>query len=162
MSEHPRPHIETHTRSSQQSATRGAAYRLGICIVDSTAKRTYDFSKRAGVEVVFSETIAPKGAPAWAFDPVQLWNRVEKAETRSNAQLARDYRIPIPLGVPLDDAVEMAMRMADCIMRQLHVPVSIGVHRDSATDLSGQDKDPGKVGFHAHLFFPTRALVIDV
>lgn len=65
MSERPRPHIETHTRSSQQSATRGAAYRFGICIAGSTAKRAHDFSKRAGVEVVFSDTIAPKGAPAW-------------------------------------------------------------------------------------------------
>lgn len=92
------------------------------------------------------------------LDPAVLWNMVDKAEKQSTAQVARDFRIPIPLGLGKDDAIEMARGMARFIIARFNTPVSIGVHRDNTIDLDGNNKDESKVGFHAHLYFPTREL----
>lgn len=157
MHQHARPHIETHTRSAGHSAVAGAAYRLGLKLYDERQKVWHDFRKRAlGEEVVRALTIAPPGAPAWANDPAQLWNRVEASEKRKDAQLARDYRIPIPFGLSDFDAGDLAEEMARFIAETLHVPVSLGLHRDADRDALGNLKPNDRQGFHAHLYFPTR------
>jgi len=156
---HARPHLETHTRGQNHSAVAGAAYRLGIKLYDERAGVWHDFRKRAlGEEIVLALTVAPQGAPSWATDPAQLWNRVELAEKRKDAQLARDYRIPIPFGLSDQHASAMAEEMARYISRELHTPVSIGLHRDADRDALGVVKLNEKQGFHAHLYFPTRRL----
>ncbi|MFK2902994.1 MobA/MobL family protein [Dyella ginsengisoli] len=156
---HARPHLETHTRGKDHSAVAGAAYRLGLRLYDARAKQWHDFRRRAlGEEIVFALTVAPPGAPGWATDPSELWNRVEQAEKRKDAQLARDYRIPIPFGLGDDTASALAEEMARFISDQLHTPVSIGLHRDAELDALGAVKPKEKQGFHAHLYFPTRRL----
>jgi hypothetical protein len=91
-------------------------------------------------------------------DPAQLWNAVEKAEVQGKAQIARDYRMPVPLGVPEADAITMARDMALHIMKRFDTPVSFAVHRDNAVNLDGDIKPADKIGFHAHIYFPTRAV----
>jgi len=158
MPEHARPHLHTHHRSAKHSAVAGVAYRLGLKLFDEHAGKWHDYSKRAGNAVVHAQTIAPPDAPAWLSDPAQLWNAVEKHELRTNSQLARDYRIPIPFGIDEKGAVAMSIAMARYIVSRFNVPVSIGVHLDNAVDLDGNAKPSEKVGFHAHLYFPTRRL----
>lgn len=156
---HARPHLETHTRGKDHSAVAGAAYRLGLRLYDARAKQWHDFRRRAlGEEIVFALTVAPPGAPGWATDPSELWNRVEQAEKRKDAQLARDYRIPIPFGLGDSKASALAEEMARFISDKLHTPVSIGLHRDAELDALGVVKPKDKQGFHAHLYFPTRRL----
>ncbi len=160
MSQHTRPHLQTHTRSKNHSAVAGAAYRLGLRLIDERTGICHDFRKRkVGEEIVRALTVAPPGAPAWATNPAQLWNRVERAEKRKDAQVARDYRIPIPLGLTDDQAGNLAEEMARFIANELHTPVSIGLHRDADRDVLGEVKPDDKQGFHAHLYFPTRSLV---
>ena len=159
MHQHARPHIETHTRSVGHSAVAGAAYRLGLRLYDERQKVWHDFRKRAlGEEVVRALTLAPPGAPPWATDPAQLWNKVEASEKRKDAQLARDYRIPIPFGLSDSDAGDLAEEMARFIVETLHTPVSLGLHRDADRDALGELKLKDKQGFHAHIYFPTRRL----
>jgi hypothetical protein len=156
---HARPHLETHSRSLGHSAVAGAAYRLGLKLYDEKAGVMRDFRKRQlGEEIVLALTVAPKGAPSWATDPAQLWNRVEAAETRKDAQLARDYRIPIPFYLTDEQAGQLSTDMATYIAEELFTPVSIGLHRDGDLDAQGLPKPNDKQGFHAHLYFPTRAL----
>lgn len=156
---HARPHLETHSRAKSHSAVAGAAYRLGLRLYDARNHQWCDFRKRAlGEEIVLALTVAPEDAPAWATDPSELWNRVEQAEKRKDAQLARDYRIPIPFGLGDGTASALAEEMARFICAQLHTPVSIGVHRDAELDALGVLKPKDKQGFHAHLYFPTRRL----
>jgi hypothetical protein len=156
---HARPHLETHSRSLGHSAVAGAAYRLGLQLYDEKAGVMRDFRKRKlGEEIVLALTVAPKGAPSWATDPAQLWNRVEAAETRKDAQLARDYRIPIPFHLTDEQAGQLSTDMAHYIAEELFTPVSIGLHRDGDLDAQGLPKPHDKQGFHAHLYFPTRAL----
>jgi len=156
---HARPHLETHNRADGHSAVRGAAYRLGLKLTDERTGLVHDFRKRKlGEEIVRAVTVAPPGAPGWASDPQELWNRVEAAEKRKDAQLARDYRVPIPFGLSDQQAGDLAEDIARFISDALLVPVSIGLHRDADRDALGQLKPAGKQGFHAHLYFPTRAL----
>lgn len=159
MSKHARPHLQTHTRSEGHSSVAGAAYRLGLRLYDERTGLWHDFRKRElGEEIVRALTVAPEGAPAWATDPAQLWNRVEAAEKRKDAQVARDYRIPIPFGLPDDRAGDLAEEMARFIADELQTPVSVGLHRDADRDVLGVIKPTEKQGFHAHLYFPTRKL----
>jgi hypothetical protein len=159
MSQHARPHLQVHTRSSGHSAVAGAAYRLGLRLYDVRAQKWHDFRRRkVGEEIVRALTLAPEGAPAWATDPSELWNRAEAAEKRKDAQVARDYRIPIPLGLTDQVAGDMSEAMARFIADELQTAVSIGLHRDADIDALGNVKPNHQQGFHAHLYFPTRKL----
>jgi hypothetical protein len=158
MPQHARPHLHTHQRSQRHSPVAGAAYRLGLDLLDERTGTMHTYSKRAGKEVVHAETIGPPGVPAHLLEPAILWNMVDKAEKQANAQLARDFRIPIPLGLAKEDAIDMARGMARFIVARFNTAVSIGVHRDNLVDLDGKEKAEAKVGFHAHLYFPTRSL----
>lgn len=160
---HARPHLEVHSRSKGHSAVAGAAYRLGLKLRDERTGLWHDYTRRAaGEEIVFATTVAPEGAPSWASDPAQLWNAVEKSEKRKDAQVARDYRIPVPLGLDDRRAGQLAERLAHFIMSELNTPVSVGLHRDAAVDAFGDVKPPEKQGYHAHLYFPSRPLLLSV
>lgn len=160
MSQHARPHLQTHTRSSGHSAVAGAAYRLGLRLYDERTQTWHDYRKRElGEEIVRALTVAPPGAPTWATDPAELWNRAEAAEKRKDAQVARDYRIPIPFGLSDAQAGDLAEHLARFIAQQLTTAVSVGLHRDADVDALGVAKSRDKVGYHAHLYFPTRQLI---
>lgn len=159
MSQHARPHLETHSRGAGHSAIAGVAYRLGLRLYDRRTDQWHDYRRRKiGEEIVRALTLAPEGAPAWATDPQELWERVEAAEKRKDAQVARDYRIPVPFGLTDDQAGDLAEEMARFICRELHTSVSLGLHRDADVDALGNVKPNEKQGFHAHIYFPTRRL----
>jgi len=156
---HARPHLETHNRKAGHSAIAGVAYRLGLRLYDRRTGEWHDYRRRKlGEEVVRALTVAPEGAPAWASDPTELWARVEAAEKRKDAQVARDYRIPIPFGLTVEQAGDLAEEVAHFICQELHTSVSMGLHRDADIDALGQVKPHDKQGFHAHVYFPTRRL----
>jgi hypothetical protein len=135
MSRHARPHLEVHNCGQGHSAVAGVAYRLGLRLYDRRAGIWHDYRKRAiGEEIVRALTIAPEGAPTWAVDPGELWNRAEEAERRKDAQVARDYRIPVPLGLTDTQAGDLSEEMARFICHALHTPVSMGLHRDAGID----------------------------
>lgn len=159
---HARPHLTTHTRSKGHSAIAGVAYRLGLRLYDKRTDTWHDYRRRAlGEEVVAALTLAPEGAPAWATDPSRVWAAVEAAEKRKDSQVAHDFRIPVPFGLSDTDATEMARSMAQRIVDELGTVVSVGLHRDSPIDAMGIPKPSNKVGFHAHVYFPTRRLTFD-
>lgn len=157
---HSRPHLTTHNRGEGHSAVAAAAYRLGIRLLDRRTGAWHDYTQRAAhEEVVAALTIAPDDAPEWASDPDELWNRVEESEKRKDAQIARDYVVPIPLGLTDAAAETLATLLARYICEQHHTPVTVAVHRDAETDLFGEVKPRAQQGFHAHLLFPTRRLL---
>lgn len=76
--------------------------------------------------------------------------------------MARDYRAPIPRGLTDQQAGALAEELARFVSSALCVPVSVGLHRDAERDALGEIKRTEKQGFHAHLYFPTRALAMTV
>jgi hypothetical protein len=128
-------------------------------LLDERTGVWHDFHRRSlRGEIILALTIAPQGASTWATDPQALWSRVEFAEKRKDAQVARDYRIPVPLGLSAEQAGILSEQMAHFISDALMTPVSVGVHRDSSIDVLGEKKAASKIGHHAHLYFPTRCL----
>lgn len=159
---HARPHLTTHNRDRGHSAVAGAAYRLGLKLKDERTGEVHDFRRRKlGEEIVRAVTVAPSGAPPWATDPQEMWNRVEASEKRKDSQVARDYRIPVPFGLTDEQAGDLAEELARYISDTLVVPVSVGLHRDADRDALGLLKPPEKQGYHAHLYFPNRPLDFD-
>jgi ATP-dependent exoDNAse (exonuclease V) alpha subunit len=82
-------------RSAGRSATGAAAYRAAERIHDERTGQTYDYTRRRGD--IEAEILAPAGAPAWVYEREKLWNAVEQAERRGDAQVARELVVAIPL-----------------------------------------------------------------
>jgi len=159
---HARPHLTTHGRAKGHSALGGVAYRLGLKLYDKRTDTWHDYRRRVlNEEIVAAFTLAPAGAPSWATDAAKVWEAVEAAELRKDSQVAHDFRIPVPFGLSAEQAEAMARAMAQHIVDTWATVVSVGLHRDSPIDALGQPKPFGKQGFHAHIYFPTRALAFD-
>lgn len=83
------------SRSSGRSATGASAYRSGSEITDERTGLIHDYSNKKGVS--YTEILTPAGAPDWASERSNLWNAVEQAEKRKDAQLCREIEVALPI-----------------------------------------------------------------
>lgn len=83
------------SRARGQRIVAAAAAQAAARLRDDYYGILHNHSHRPGVD--FTEILAPEGAPSWVFDRQQLWNRVEAAERRKDAQLARAVEISLPV-----------------------------------------------------------------
>lgn len=81
-------------RSGGHSATHAAAYRSGEKLKDERTGRTFDYGRKQGI--VHTEILAPQNAQNWVYNRSSLWNQVELAEKRKDAQVAREIEISLP------------------------------------------------------------------
>src|SRR5271166_3548267 len=73
------------SRGKGQSAIASAAYRSGERLRDEQAGEQKFYTARAE-RILFTDIMAPSGAPEWAHDRNELWNHAERAEKRKDAQ----------------------------------------------------------------------------
>jgi hypothetical protein len=85
-------------RNAGRSATAAAAYRAAARIVDERTGLVFDFTRKRGVDG--SEILAPDGT---TLERAALWNAVEKAEKRVDAQVAREIEVALPRELSPDD-----------------------------------------------------------
>lgn len=135
-------------RSSGRSATAAAAYRAGAEIVDERTGLVHDYTKRSGVEAAY--IVAPESAPAWAQDRGALWNAVEAAEKRKDAQLARE----VQLSLPHELDAEQRRALVDGFVREQWV--SAGMVAGVA--IHAPDRDGDERNHHAHVMLTTRSI----
>ncbi|MHA6767003.1 Ti-type conjugative transfer relaxase TraA [Sphingobium ummariense] len=134
------------SRAAGSSAVAAAAYRSASRLRDDRLDRSHDFSNKAGV--VHSEVLLPDGAPEEWRDREQLWNDVEAAELRKDAQLAREIEFAIPREMSQADGIELAR---DFVRREFvdrGMVADLNVHWDVGPD--GQPKP------HAHVMLGMR------
>ncbi|MFC3309956.1 Ti-type conjugative transfer relaxase TraA [Blastomonas aquatica] len=138
------------SRAAGSSAVAAAAYRAGEKLHDDRLGRTHDFTNKAGV--VHSEVMLPEGAnEAWS-DREKLWNDVEAAELRKDAQLAREIEFALPREMTQAQAVELARDFVKAefvdrgMVADLNVHWDIGVH--------------GEAKPHAHVMLTMREIVV--
>lgn len=104
--------VKIMSRSKGHNVVAAAAYRAGEALQDNAdniapitdvfngkpahpkATTTHDYRRRAGVMSSF--IMSPKDAPGWTQDRGMLWNQVERAEKRKDAQLAREVIVSLP------------------------------------------------------------------
>ena len=137
-------HVKVHSRSTGASAVARAAYRAREALVDERTGERHDYSRRSDLD--HAEIFAPEGAPDWVRDRSTLWNAVEAAERRKDAQVAREIQIALPLELTLGqqrEAVE-AFVTNECVSRGMVADVAFH---------GGDTHNP-----HAHVLLTTRRL----
>jgi hypothetical protein len=137
------------SRKAGQSAIAAAAYRSGKELVDEQTGEIKDYSRRAA-RVIFEGIFAPADAPAWARDRQQLWNHVERNETRKDSRLAREIEMALPH--EMTDAQREGL-LKDFIREQL---TRKGLVVDAAIHAPEEGKD--QRNYHAHLLITTRTV----
>jgi len=131
-------------------STSAAAYRSGERIRDQRTGRIYDHSHRRDIE--HKELLLPSDAgeaatsAQWATDRSELWNMVERAESRANARVAREYVVALPHELKAEQRIVLARAFAQEICDRYHNVVDLAVHQPRT--------DPRN--FHAHLLTTTR------
>lgn len=136
--------VSIHSRSKGHSAVAAISYRAGQRLVDSRTGITYDFSNRH--DVVYSEILLPEDCDEAFLNREYLWNQVELAENRIDAQVCKDVVLALPKELDLVQQVELAQRFA-----QIHFVIN-----GLPADISIHDHDDGNP--HAHILIPTRRL----
>ena len=133
------------SRSCGASAVAGAAYRSGECLTDERTGEEHDHTDRDDLDG--AEILAPPNAPAWVQDRAQLWNAVEAAEKRQDAQVAREIRVAIPRELPPEAQRELVRDFAQRSFVDKGMVADVAVH-------GGQDgHNP-----HAHIMLTTRPI----
>ena len=88
------PDIQIVKRADGRSSVAFAAYRAAQLLHDERTGESFDYTRKSGV--VHTEILAPAHAPDWVYDRQQLWARVELASNRKDAQVAREFMLPLP------------------------------------------------------------------
>ena len=140
-------HAQVIGRKSGRSAVAAAAYRAGERLIDERAEKVHDYSRKGGV--VYSEIIAPDYAPSFLRDRQQLWNAVEAAEKRKDAQLAREIDIALPREL---DRAEQIHLVREFVRSEF-------VERGMIADVAVHDTDGTNP--HAHIMLTMREIAPD-
>jgi Ti-type conjugative transfer relaxase TraA len=138
--------VKVISRSSGRSAVAAAAYRGVERLHDERLDRDHDFTNKDGV--VHSEVMLPEGAPEEFADRGKLWNAVEAAEKRKDAQLAREVEFAIPRELSQEQGIELAREFVEAEFVAKGMIADLNVHWDIGAD--GQPKP------HAHVMLTMR------
>jgi len=134
------------SRANGSSALAAAAYRSASRLHDQRLDRHHDFSNKAGV--VHSEVMLPDGAPEEWRDREKLWNAVEAAEVRKDAQLAREVEFALPRELDQAEGIRLAREFVDREFVKRGMIADLNVHWDIGAD--------GEAKPHAHVMLAMR------
>jgi flagellar biosynthesis regulator FlaF len=138
--------VKAHSRSKGESATGGAAYRLGIDLTNELTGERHNYSNREDVACAF--TLLPENAPEGWNDPAKLWNEAEKAEKRINSCVSREVLVALPAEMTNEQREELTRSIAGELVQRYGVGLSCGIH----------EPDKGEQNYHAHILMTTRRL----
>ncbi|NRF17634.1 Ti-type conjugative transfer relaxase TraA [Agrobacterium pusense] len=102
-------------RGSGRSAVLSAAYRHCAKMDYEREARTIDYTRKQGL--LHEEFVIPADAPEWLQSMIAdrsvsgaseaFWNKVEEFEKRSDAQLAKDVTIALPIELSIEQNIEL-------------------------------------------------------
>jgi ATP-dependent exoDNAse (exonuclease V) alpha subunit len=131
------------SRSSGGSAVAAAAYRTGERLHDERTGITHDYSRRRDkIPEVF--VMAPGNAPVWVHDQEKLWNAVEAAERRKDAQLSREVNVALPRELQPEEQTRLLREYVRSAFVSCGMVAGVAVHVHDV-------KNP-----HAHIMLTTR------
>jgi len=139
------------SRANGSSALAAAAYRSASRLHDQRLDRHHDFSNKAGV--VHSEVMLPDGAPEHLGDREKLWNEVEAAEKRIDAQIAREIEFAIPRELSREDGIALAREFVRTEFVDRGMIADLNLHWDIGAD--------GMAKPHAHVMLTMRNVGAD-
>ncbi len=139
------------SRSHGKSATAAAAYRSGTRIHDERTGELHDYTRKGGV--ADAQLVLPDGAPEWARDREQLWNRAELAERRRDSTVAREFEVALPHELSKTARHELALELARSIVERHGCAADVAIHEP--------DREGDLRNHHAHILCTTRRLTRD-
>ena len=142
--------VKTISRGNGRSAVACAAYRSGEKLVCNFYGKEQDYTKKTGVE--FTEIYAPENTNTELLNRQTLWNKVEKAERRKDALLAREFEVAFPGELNAEQRKNMLNELCQNLVKKYGVIVDAAIHAPH-TD-SGSDER----NYHAHIMFTTRSI----
>ncbi|MDR7319648.1 MobQ family relaxase [Brevibacillus nitrificans] len=116
------------SRSQGRSVVAAAAYRAGERLEDERYGQTHDYTKKSVSERAIA---APANAPAWAKDREQLWNAVEAAEKRKDAQLCREINVALPRELSAAQQRELLSTFVSKEFVSRGMVADVAIHRDN-------------------------------
>ena len=140
--------IKMISRSEGRSAPAAAAYRSGTSITNERTEIVYEYTRKGGVES--AEIFLPKDAPEWASDRSELWNAVERSETRKNSQVAREFIVALPAELSPSERKRLVHDFAKELVERHGVAADVTIH---APGRGGDSRN-----HHAHILLTTRRL----
>lgn len=138
--------VKVISRAAGRSAVAAAAYRSASRLHDERLDRDHDFTSKSGV--VHSEVMLPNCAPEHLGDRDALWNAVEAAELRKDAQLSREVEFAIPRELDQAEGIRLARDFIEREFVERGMIADINVHWDVGAD--GEPKP------HAHVMLTLR------
>jgi hypothetical protein len=140
--------VKTISRSAGRSATASAAYRSGDKIHCNREDKTFDYSKKQGIE--HTEIFSPADSPEWVQDRGALWNAAEAAELRKNSTVAREFEVAFPDELNPSERLSLVRGFAQSIVERHRCVVDIALHEPS--------RDGDERNHHAHIMLTTRRI----
>jgi len=132
-----------------RSVLSAASYQSGEVLYSQKKKRDVDAREAGDGDVLFTEIIAPDGAPEWVFDRGELWNNAEANPPRKDARLGKKIMVAFTRDVPDN------MRL-DLLRDYVQQFVDMGCVADVAVHNDPQDHNP-----HVHILLSTYRLKAD-
>jgi len=97
--------IKIISRGKGKSAVVAAAYRAGERITNEYDGMVHNYTKKVGI--FHTEIMLPNHAPSEYFNRSTLWNAVEKVEKSKNSQLAREFKLVLPIEVSAEQNLSL-------------------------------------------------------
>ena len=138
--------IKVISRANGSSALASAAYRSATRLHDQRLDRDHDFTSKSGV--VHSEVMLPENAPDTWRDRERLWNDVEAAELRKDAQLSREVEFAIPREMNVEQSIALARDFVQTEFVDRGMCADLNLHWDIGAD--------GLAKPHAHVMLTMR------
>ncbi len=136
------------SRSKGQSSVASAAYRAGENLHDERIGKDFDYTRKQNI--LHTEIVTPENAPDFTKDREQLWNAVEKAEKRKDAQIAREVEVALPRELTLEDNIKLTKKYVEENFTDKGMIADIAIHESINPE---GEKNP-----HAHIMLTTRAI----
>ena len=138
------------SRSQGRSAIACAAYRSGERLMDERYEKIQDYSRKD--DIVHEEILLPENAPEWMADREKLWNAVEFAEKRKDAQLAREFNFALPRELTFEQNLELTRTFVKEQFVAQGMVVDLCIH---------EDIKEGESLLHAHIMLTLREVTQD-
>lgn len=139
------------SRADGKSAVAAAAYRHACRLQDERTGQVCDYSRKGGI--AHSEIIAPDQIPDWMRDRAQLWNAVEKIETRKNSQLSREIQLSLPHELTPDQRRDLVRGFVQEQFVDRGMIADVAIH---APNPKGDERN-----HHAHIMLTMRELTAE-
>jgi len=102
-------HMQVIKRSEGRNAVACASYRHALAMYDERTGVKFDFSKSNKEHVGFSKVLAPVGTPPPLLESESLWQNVEFAEKRKDAQLCREFDAGLPMELTKQQQISLML-----------------------------------------------------